>query len=346
MTPSASFAKVRAQLMARFSVGPAPRFFLAGLVLAGLVTACAGASPSAEAPAEPAPSTPATAPAAAEPAPPTSRAPSYTPDDGRGGRIYDRFYDPQTFTPDSKKTPGVADGKGGPLGNGTLPLADGAPLLNDAGHDYRLKNFFGWDLRGADGIYGARYQNKSYVVPINLLDAARPAETLAATLTRGEGALPAYGDALAQEDIDAVVNLVVGIREGHLPGPERIWALSEGTPGNYRLNTGADPARGKQLFADRCSSCHGNGGANLLFDDGEFSLGTHARQKAYEDWFKILSGQPGTSMKRFVDGDGAEMGRQILDLLAALCDRTAFPKGKAKGSDVPNGDPRCGEYLK
>lgn len=311
----------------------------------GLLAACAGPTPSAEAPTATEPTPPATpheAPLEAAAPPP----PAYTADDGHGGRLFDRFFDSATFTPDSKKTPGVADGKGGPFGDGTLPLADGKPLLNDAGHDYRLKNFFGWDLRGAEGIYGARYQNKSTALAINLLDTTRSLEELTLTLKNGEGTLPAYGAVLASQDLDAVVHFVRGIREGHLPGPDRIWTLSEGTPGNYRLNAGADPARGKQLFADQCSGCHGDSGTRILFDDDEYSLGTHARQKAYEDWFKILAGQPGTSMKRFVDGTGEQMGQQILDLLAALCDRAAFPKGSAKGADVAPGDPRCGEYLK
>jgi mono/diheme cytochrome c family protein len=267
-------------------------------------------------------------------------------DDGLGGRLFDRFYEGKEFSPDDKKTPGVADGKGGPLSNGTLVLADGTPLLNDAGHDYRLKNFFGWDLRGSDGTYGPRYQNKSYVLPVNLLDPTRTPEALSALLAKGEGKLPGYASVLSAEEIDEIVQLAVGMRDGRLPGPDQVWTLSEGTPGNYRLRPGADAERGKKLFAERCSKCHGSDGTKLLFDDGEFSLGSHSRQKAYEDWFKILNGQPGTEMKRFVTGTGAEMGQQILDILAALCDTKAFPLGNAKGSDAPAGDPRCGDYLK
>jgi mono/diheme cytochrome c family protein len=288
-----------------------------------------------------------TAPAApSAEAAPSAAAKAEPLDDGLGGRLIDRFYDKETFAPDDKKTRGLADGKGGPFGNGTLALVDGKVLLNDGGHDYRLKNFFGWDLRGADGIYGPKYQNKKDVQPFSLLASTKSPAEITALLSKGEGTLPGYGSVLSAADIDAIVGFVSAVREGRLPGPERIWALSEGTPGNYKLNAGADPERGKKLIADRCSGCHGDDGTDMLFDGGEYSLGTHARQKAYEDWFKILNGQPGTKMKRFVEGDAQTMGAEILDILAALCDTKAFPKGKATGTDVAPGDPRCGSYLK
>lgn len=267
-------------------------------------------------------------------------------DDGRGGRLFDRFFAKTTFTPDDKKTPGQADGQGGPFGNGTLALADGKPLLNDVGHDYRLKNFFGWDLRGQEGIAGPRYQNKPGIVATNLLITQRPAEDLKAWITRGSDVLPAYGSVLSAEEIESLIDFIVATRDGRLPRPEAIWALSEGTPGNYRLNAGADVARGHELYADKCSGCHGDDGTRISFDGGEYSLGSHARQKAYEDWFKIVNGQPGTKMVRFVEGDGKAMAQQTLDLLAALCDRTKYPRGAATGTEVPDGDPRCGSYLK
>ena len=101
------------------------------------------------------------------------------------------------------------------------------------------------------------------------------------------------------------------------------------------------------MYADRCSECHGADGSEIPIDDGEYTLGTHARQKAYEDWSKILNGQPGEEMGRQVVGaDGRAMAQEILDLLAALCDRTRFPRGAATGDDVADGDPRCHAYLR
>src|SRR5687768_10731157 len=69
-----------------------------------------------------------------------------------GGRLYDDLFRELKldFVADNPKTPEI-DGKGGPFGNGTLPDADGKPMLN-TGHDYRLKNLLGWDLHGASGI--------------------------------------------------------------------------------------------------------------------------------------------------------------------------------------------------
>lgn len=283
------------------------------------------------------------APDTAEPSP--GPAPD-APDDALGGRLYDRFYAKDKFTPDDKKTPGLADGKGGPMNNGTLLLKSGEPLLNDRGHDYRMKNLYGWDLRGPDGIYGAKYQNKP-VLPFNLLGNAIATSDLTAFFSAGRDGSPAYGSVLSQDEIRALVAFVTGVREGRLPGPDAIWKLEEGTPGNYRLSPGADPERGKALYAAKCAGCHGPAGTTMLFDDGAYSLGSHARQKAYEDWLKILNGQPGTPMKRFVEGkDGKELGSQVLDLLAALCDRKAFPKGLGTSDDVPDADPRCGEYLR
>jgi hypothetical protein len=146
--------------------------------------------------------------------------------------------------------------------------------------------------------------------------------------------------------LNTVAEFVVATRDRHLPHPDDIFELKKGSPGHYILKSGGDAARGKQAYATKCSACHGDNGTLVLFDDGEFSLGTHSRQKAYEDWFKIANGQPGTAMLSQVSGSGKERTQQILDILAALCDRTAFPAGKAKGKDVPNNDPRCGAYLK
>jgi hypothetical protein len=290
----------------------------------------------------------ATPPAAAPAAPATSAAaPAAAPghDDGLGGRLYDTWYADKPFTPDNAKTP-AADGKGGPFGNGTLPGADGKPLADVHGHQTRLKNLFGWDLRGAQGIYGPKYSAKRYVLDRNLLEAGSR-EELARWLGQGDAGIPAYGKVLEDGELRALVDFVWAMREGKLPRPEQIFSLQEKTPGNYALVEGGDAARGKQMFVERCAQCHGKDGTEMLFDDGDFSLGSHARQKAYEDWMKILNGQPGTAMTRQVLAkDGAAMAKEIVDILAALCDRKAFPRGKAKAADVPDGDPRCGKYLR
>lgn len=307
---------------------------------ATLLFGCGGARKSE--PPSPAPSASGALPP--EPAEPDSVAGQPTQDDALGGRLYDRFYDGESFRPDRADTPDL-DGVGGPFGNGTLPGAAGVALPN-SGHDYRLKNLFGWDLRGPRGIYGAEYQNKKDVAGVDLLDESLSAEQIERLLRDGSDRVPAYGEILGK-DFPALIAFVVAMREGRLPRAEMIWTLSQGTPGNYRLVTGADPERGKVLFEERCAGCHGRDGTKFLLDEGAYSLGSHARQKAYEDWLKILNGQPQSSMKRFVEGgDAAELGRAVLDLLAALCDRSRFPAGAATQPDVADGDPRCGDYLR
>lgn len=270
-------------------------------------------------------------------------------DDARGGRIYDRWtsaLEDGTFAPDSEQTVGVADGHGGPSGDGTLRFADGRVFLNDVGHDYRLKNLFGWDLRGASGIFGPAQMNKSYVLGTDLLTWEGSISDIARRLDRGDDVVPAFGDVLAPRDIEALAAFIVRVRDHVLPRPEDVFTLTSPAQSYYTLREGGDAGRGRLLFADRCAGCHGIDGTALLFDDGVFSLGTHARQKAYEDWLKILNGQPGTPMGRQVRGDVTQMVTELRDLFAALCDRDAFPPGAASGSDVPDGDPRCGAYLR
>lgn len=320
------------------------------LISASLLAACGGATPPPQA--EPSDTTPpatATTPAAvptAEPsAAPAGPAPATAKDDGLGGRIYDAWYTDKGFTPDNAKTP-AADGKGGPFGNGTLPGPDGKPLVDAHGHQTRLKNLFGWDLRGAQGVYGPKYQAKKYVLDRNLLE-AKSRDELARWLGQGDAGIPAYGKVLEQGELNALVDFVWAMREGKLPRPEQVFELREKSAGNYALLPGGDAERGKQMISERCAQCHGKDGTELLFDDGELSLGAHSRQKAYEDWMKILNGQPGTAMTRQVLAeDGPAMAKEILDILAALCDRKAFPRGKGKAADVPDNDPRCGKYLR
>lgn len=315
----------------------------------GPVVPVADSSATAETTAAAEPSASATAASSAT-ASSTIESASPGPDMGHGGRLFDKFYAEQgvkgSFKPDDAKTKGKADGSGGASNNGTLPSAAGAPMLNDTGHDYRLKNLFGWDLKGRDGIYGPGYMNKAYAVQKNLLLQKGAVPDFVALLKKGDAGVPSYASVLDDGAITAVAEFVVATRDRQLPHPDDIFDLKKGSPNNYVLKPGGDAARGKAAFAIKCSACHGDDGTRELFDEGEFSLGSHARQKAYEDWFKIANGQPGTPMGAQVTGSGKERTQAILDLLAALCDRAAFPVGKAKGKDVPDRDPRCGAYLK
>ncbi|MBX3231801.1 MAG: c-type cytochrome [Labilithrix sp.] len=250
------------------------------------------------------------APAASAPAPEPRRA--Y--DTARGGRLFDKW------TAETKRT-------------GAEPA--------------RMKDLFGWDLRGQKGMYGPEHMNKKNALPVDLLSWEGDVAAVAARLARGGDGVPAYAPALTPPELENVAALIVAMRDGELPRADQVLTLTSPAAKDYALATGGDAARGKALFAERCANCHGADGTKFLLDDGAYSLGSHARQKAYEDWFKILNGQPGSAMERQVKGaSAAEMRKELLDLLTALCDRTAFPKGAATAADVPDADPRCGAALR
>ncbi len=258
------------------------------------------------------------------------------PDDV-GGRLYDRFYRELELEFD----PGKA---GGPNGDGTLNDGSGEPMPND-GHDYRLKNLFGWDLRGAEGIYGPEYQGKGFVRSFNLLTDTRTVDELATWLTNGDDVVPAYGEVLSPEQILGIATFIDRVRTGVLPGPSHVFALSSDAPKNYTLATGADIARGKQLYADKCAGCHGDDTRKIAVD-GDQSIGLFMRRKAYEGWIKVVNGHPASPMGREIEfSSGQDGGEQIRDIIAALCDRTAYPSMDGV-EDVPDGDARCGAYLK
>jgi hypothetical protein len=317
------------------------------LVIGGTSSfSCAPSSPTTPPPASPTSVQPSAVEAA--PVPPLAVAPK-PPDDARGGRLYDNWRAEKalsgSFTPDSAKTPEV-DGKGGPNGNGTLNDGAGKPLAN-TGHDYRLKNLFGWDLRGAEGVYGPGYQKKSYVLNRNLLSDTRSPEEILRWLTHGDAETPAYGQVLDSRDLADLTAFVVKTRDGALARPEQVYRLDSDAPKNYVLLAGADLARGRERFAATCAQCHGKDGRDLPIDGSE-SVGAISRSSGYEIWFKIQNGHPASTMDRQVaEASGADNGRAVLDILAALCDRSAFPPlAGHEAADVPNGDLRCGEYLK
>lgn len=265
-----------------------------------------------------------------------------------GGRLFDNWAAEigMEFVPDDPSTPAL-DGKGGPFGNGTLPNHEGAPLAN-AGHDYRLKNLFGWDLRGGDGVYGERYLNKTHVLLPDLLKNTETRNVWVSRLTHGEDAIPAYGKVLNAEQIDALVTFLMGMRDGTLPQPTDIYVLTSKEQGHYTLVAGADVARGHEVFAQTCARCHGADGAKWAVEDGKYSVGSIARQKAYETWLKVLNGQPGTDMHGQVEHTLAREQKAgvLRDLMAALCDSKRYPKGQSTEPEVADGDPRCGSYLR
>lgn len=265
-----------------------------------------------------------------------------------GGRLFDNWAAELgvEFVPDDPATPAL-DGKGGPFGNGTLPKSDGTPMANP-GHNYRLKNLFGWDLRGGEGIYGASYLNKPQVLLPDLLKNTESRETWTQRLAKGEDAIPAYGTVLDAAQIDALVTFLLEVRDGKLPQASDLFTLTTKEQGNYALVPGGDITRGHEVFAQTCARCHGSDGTKGAIDEGDFSLGSFMRQEAYETWLKVLSGHPGSAMRGQLEATltRAQKAALLRDLHAALCDRTRYPKGASTEPDVADGDARCGAYLR
>ncbi len=268
-----------------------------------------------------------------------------------GGRLFDMWYEEidGAFIPDDPDTPEV-DGRGGPNGNGTLNRADGTPLAN-TGHNYRFKNLLGWDMRGDAGIYGRDYQAKAWVLPTGPLSAEHADVSRGewiARVTNGDRELPAYGDVLSPEGIEALIDFMLAVRDGQWPHPDDLYALSTDSPKGFVLAPGGDAERGRRFYAAQCADCHGDDATRIIFDNGEQSLGQHARYYGYAIAMIALSGEPGSNMgpELSLNVSAAKQTATLLDLLAALCDRERYPRGAGTDPDVPDGDPRCGEYLR
>jgi hypothetical protein len=153
------------------------------------------------------------------------------------------------------------------------------------------------------------------------------------------------GSVLDERDLDDLVAFLLKTRARELITPELVFQLDGSAPKGFTLLGGGDAARGKRYYAERCSGCHGEDGRKVAIDDVE-SVGTLSRSSGYEIWFKLAHGQPGTKMGRQLkQSGGTAQAQEALDLLAALCDRGTFP-APAHGQDVPDGDPRCGGYLR
>jgi mono/diheme cytochrome c family protein len=268
-----------------------------------------------------------------------------------GGRLFDMWYEAidTNFVPDDPETAAI-DGLGGPNANGTLNDSDGQPLANN-GHDYRLKNLLGWDMRGDAGIYGSAYQGKEFVLPDGPLSpryASDRRDDWIERLNNGYGGLPAYGEVLDDNQIGALVDYMLAVRDRQLPHPDDLYALSSESAKGFVLAAGGNAARGRDFYQQQCETCHGSDATEIIFDNGEQSLGQHARYYGYAVAMITLAGEPGSDMGPQLEKglSAAEQTTLLLDLLAALCDRDRYPRGAGTDPDVPDGDLRCREYLR
>jgi len=268
-----------------------------------------------------------------------------------GGRLFDMWYDDidTAFLPDDPETPAI-DGRGGPNGDGTLNGADGTPVPNN-GHDYRFKNLLGWDMRGDAGIYGRDYQAKEFILasgPLSPEHSGAGREEWIQRVTNGYAGLPAYGAVMSPDEIGALVDFMLAVRDGELPHPDDLYALETDAPKGFILAPGGDAGRGREIYRERCAECHGDDATKIPFDNGKQSLGQHARYYGYAVAMITLAGEPGSDMGPQLDPglSVVEQTQTLLDLLAALCDRARYPRGDATDPEVPDDDPRCREYLR
>ncbi len=268
-----------------------------------------------------------------------------------GGRLFDMWYDDidTDFVPDDWETPEI-DGQGGPNGDGTLNGADGNPIPNN-GHDYRLKNLLGWDMRGDAGIYGRDHQAKEFILPTGPLSPQHSGDSRddwVRRLTDGESGLPAFGDVLNADQIATLVDYMLAVRDGSLPHPDSLYSLSSDAPKGFILAAGGNAERGRAFYTTQCAECHGDDATKIMFDNGEQTLGQHARYYGYAVAMITLAGEPGSEMgPQLPPGlNGDEQAALLLDLMAELCNRSGYPSNGATDPEVPDGDPRCGDYLR
>ena len=148
---------------------------------------------------------------------------------------------------------------------------------------WRCKECHGWDYKGADGAYGSGSHFTGFK---GVLDSASmSADELTAWLN-GE-ANPDH-DFSVMGDV-AISALVTFMREEVVDTASSI---------NDDKTINGDPAQGKGMFDNTCSSCHGTDGKRINFgdpDDPEY-VGTIARGNPWEFLHKAAFGQPGEPM--------------------------------------------------
>ena len=252
--------------------------------------------------------------------------PAYINADGsNGGQMYDKFW--ATETGFDQSDPNLA-------------------TYNDSSNFFRCKQCHGWDRLGNAGAYISRAPSTSRpnVSGINLLAlstsysaqemfdaissaAGRRAPT-ADLSTYDPDTNPTVGDQMpdySQILTDAQIwDLVKFMRESAIDVNDlydftTTDTYPDGSITFSNVGLDGDAANGDDIFASRCSGCHGPNGT-LISVDGGYSVGSHLRAKPNEDQHKFKFGQLGTGMTSLVT-DLSE----IKDLYKALSDASNYP---------------------
>ena len=173
---------------------------------------------------------------------------------------------------------------------------------------WRCKECHGWDYKGVEGAYGSG-SHKTGFKGI-LASASLSAEELAAWLT---------GTANPDHDFSAVLEeyqiaaLAAFVRDGLVDTAVYI---------NADKTVNGDPAKGKTLFDDTCTACHGEDGKTLNFGDeaNPEYVGTIASDNPWEFFHKAWFGQPGTNMPA-----GIDLGWTLEDIAHLLAYAQSLP---------------------
>ncbi len=218
---------------------------------------------------------------------------SSTPEPGdpasiaRGGALYDRWWT-------------VADGASEPTVDQAL-WATQSSNARSGSDTWRCKECHGWDYQGATGAYAT---GSHYTGFAGVLDAGghHSASELIAILKGGNNADHDFSTVLSDGNLEDLANF---LNEG---------LTDETNYVNYdtRKVIAADPAIGRSLFVESCSTCHGADGRKIDLGDGE-GIGDIANENPWEVLHKIRFGHPGAPMPRAV-----QLGRtvgQTVDIL-------------------------------
>lgn len=230
-----------------------------------------------------------------------------------GGRLYDNL-----FVSLKTPLPKIMKDKNG-------------EVIENTGHDFRCKNCHGWDYKGNEGIYGPDYQNKPYAASVNLIQLKKDdnlsLKKIMDSVLNGHGiGMPVYSEFLNEKQAKLIAEFLV--TNAH--DSSYYFDLKTNKTNKYELTLVnlENKEKASVNYTKHCESCHGKNGAKFLLHDGEYTLGSHSRQKAYEDHHKIQNGSPGSDMMGYLNSK-----EDILGMLGYLCDSNLFLSGGTKSNE-------------
>lgn len=167
---------------------------------------------------------------------------------------------------------------------------------------WRCKECHGWDYIGRDG----RYQKGSHFTGIpGIYDAASGTPDELYRILTDAARDHDFSQYLNEVDIWALVKFI------------RTGLIDISLVLNSDGSVNGDPAQGRFMYKDICSSCHGEDGGNIDFKDdkGLQGVGWLAKDNPQETLHKIRWGHPGSDMPSAVEDKGLS-DSETVDLLS------------------------------